>query len=1221
MSCRFAVLFAALSLLAACGGAQRLGPVAPDAPLVEAALPGVDDLDAIRDGSPATLEDALLASWVHEVAGDPEAAARVVADAPAGPPQLEAGRWLRLHRLRNDVPDYDTVVAAAMDRPVDHPLAQVLRADLAWVLAYRAHRYAMGGSEFAAPALGAPARWRAVGPLSNADVLDAGVDLEPDTDAVLADAYVLDGGTVTTTEVPTRSGGVELPAGPVGVYYLEAFVEVDAPTRAVLAMSTGARYRVTIDGVEVARRGLDDLYEAQLRLREVVLPEGRHRVLVQVATTSTRSLSLRLVPVEGGEIVSFGPTAGPIAGGVRASDPRGVSPIDLLGAVSDDATDLGWLLQADAAALSADGLGALDLVIAGLDAAPHPVRALALVRLSEVLWTRRPQERDDLAASVLRDATGLWPGAVTLAIARATRLHADGRVDEAVEILERIVDARPDVFEAWQRLADLQRELGFDELALTSHRRAAALFPSHCPNVRALVGAMDRRNEAISPDILPEAWLRCDVAWEALIDRWWLPRGELEEAMAAAQRLAARNPTEVRHVELWLDLALALDDDAAIAEARAFGDRTVWGTADRAIEDADLALASGDTPGAVDALDRLVSDRPSDVDRRALRARVAGDPVFAELRRDGLAQVQAWSDAETTASGAVVYVFDYGAFRWFEDGTRVDLVHQIVRLQTRDALAEYGEVGVPADALLLTVRTIKADGRTLVPEDIAGKTSISMPDLEIGDYIELEWAQSVPASDIRHPVERTSRFYFQVPGASLWRSIAAYAWPSGWDADVQFDLRNFDGLDETTRADGVTTRTFTATDMPPPVEQPRAVDPDEWFPSVRFARGTSVAASIRPYANLVPRTTVPTDELRAAVAELTEGATTRREKAHRIFRYVVDEIPDFGGFFSEPAAWTWATHEGERLALIWTLFELAELDPQLVFIRPLEQDPTPSDVFDLSVYDLTTIRILDGRDEIWLEPEFDDWPFDYVRPEAQGQPAIVVAGPDAGTELTSPVWPLEVEQNQIDLTIRFDENGDAVIDVVETIPLRTAAGFRYFVEATPDMDEMMREVERSLAGSFPGVEMTDMTFGDVDDADLPVQMAYTFTSSGLARVVDGGLVMETPVFERSLASAWAGQPSVDHPVLVSFPVREVFRMTLVPPDGWSIDSVPDAVALEQAPNRFSRTWTLRPDGAVLERVIDLPVQRVPVENYLDFAAFLQGSQSGADTPIRMTPGG
>jgi hypothetical protein len=205
------------------------------------------------------------------------------------------------------------------------------------------------------------------------------------------------------------------------------------------------------------------------------------------------------------------------------------------------------------------------------------------------------------------------------------------------------------------------------------------------------------------------------------------------------------------------------------------------------------------------------------------------------------------------------------------------------------------------------------------------------------------------------------------------------------------------------------------------------------------------------------------------------------------------------------------------------------------------------------------------------------------------------------------------------MTIRFDTDGNAQISVDETIPLRTAAGFRYFVEATPDLNEMMREVERSLAGSFPGVEMTSLEFGDIGDADIPVRMSYTFTSRGLARSIVDGLVMEAPVFERPLASAWAGAPTIEEPILVAFPVRESFRMTLVPPPGWRIDTVPEAVSLTEDVNRFSRVWMLTAEGAVLERTIDLPVQRVAVERYPNFATFLQASQSDADAPVEMVP--
>lgn len=71
-------------------------------------------------------------------------------------------------------------------------------------------------------------------------------------------------------------------------------------------------------------------------------------------------------------------------------------------------------------------------------------------------------------------------------------------------------------------------------------------------------------------------------------------------------------------------------------------------------------------------------------------------------------------------------MFDYAATRVFEDGSTIELVHQIYKAQSEEAVDELGD-STPPSQQILTLRTIKADGRRMEPDQIAGKDSISLP--------------------------------------------------------------------------------------------------------------------------------------------------------------------------------------------------------------------------------------------------------------------------------------------------------------------------------------------------------------------------------------------------------------------------------------------------------------------------------------------------------------
>src|SRR5690606_7945109 len=126
--------------------------------------------------------------------------------------------------------------------------------------------------------------------------------------------------------------------------------------------------------------------------------------------------------------------------------------------------------------------------------------------------------------------------------------------------------------------------------------------------------------------------------------------------------------------------------------------------------------------------------------RHVLRSLYGENPLEA-YRRDGAEVIRELEASGRTYEEPMVLVLDYTVYRVFEDGSMLELTHNIFRLQSQEAVDAMGEYAVPDGAQMLTLHTVKADGTRLEPDEIAGKDTISFPSLSPGDYIEFEYVR------------------------------------------------------------------------------------------------------------------------------------------------------------------------------------------------------------------------------------------------------------------------------------------------------------------------------------------------------------------------------------------------------------------------------------------------------------------------------------------------
>src|SRR5262249_47740546 len=150
---------------------------------------------------------------------------------------------------------------------------------------------------------------------------------------------------------------------------------------------------------------------------------------------------------------------------------------------------------------------------------------------------------------------------------------------------------------------------------------------------------------------------------------------------------------------------------------------------------------------------------------------------------------------------------------------------------------KWGEVQVPEGADVLTLRTVKADGSTREPEEIAEKQTISVPDLEVGDFVEFEYVDPAPPPGAFPGGFIAEGFYFRSYDAPLDRTEYLLATPAGMPVTV--DARGAAPEMKTERRGELEVRTWAARQQPQMFAEPSATPFAEYVPSVRGASGVS----------------------------------------------------------------------------------------------------------------------------------------------------------------------------------------------------------------------------------------------------------------------------------------------------------------------------------------------------------------------------------------------
>ncbi len=990
-----------------------------------------------------------------------------------------------------------------------------------------------------------------------------------------------------------------------GVFYVETFFATRGDRELVVAVQGAVS--VWIDGALVLNRGPDEWGSWQRFGAHVAVGDGRHRLL---ARTATPAASIRLLNPDGtaaGLAADVDPRAGySLRAPVVLADPN---PIDgIVRALAANAPSGASPAESALAAYAAHA-DQMDDVAAALvepfatqaDAGPLALEMAATVATGDPSWpedTRGPRAQSLRVRALARDPR-LWRTSLASVLDGAEQ-HG---LPDAVEPLRRLAADFPNEPEVLEQLAQLYARLGWRAEQVHALSDLAARFPDDVGALHVYLDALDDQGPAEEADKVAARIRRLDPDSEVDLDRA-LVRHDYATAVSELRRIEARRPDRKDIASRVADvLARSGDPSAAVKQLEKALEKHPRDQQAR-VRIADREYARGDRSALRRALAAALQAKSKTDDLRAAIDLIEGATDLEPFRRDGRAIIkdyQAWEAAGHHMEGTAARVLDYSAIWVHDDGSSEMLEHEIQKVQSEEAVHNESETEPPA-GLVLHLRVIKPDGRVLEPEPIAGKATLTLPNLEVGDFVEMEHITS-QAGDGAHGRQYAGpHWFFREADKGYWRSEFVVITPA--DRQLEIEARGAVPAPET-RPMGTFVERRWRVDLSPPAEmEPDSPPITEFLPSVRVGWGVSPETTLARLVDLAADTTPLDPRLRSLALDVVGGAppSASGERARRLYRWVLAHVQDGKETDGRRVV---NGKSGSRQSAFRYLLRLVGIDSELAVVRNRLATPPVGPMSEVEQYDALVLRVVTDQGVRWMTVRDKFAPFGYVPAEWRDQPAIrLVEGMPRDRVLAPGAIDRVAYQGRADV----HEDGSALLDLTLSFDGNRAIAWRTALDQVPQA-KLYDFIERELvAPSFDGGHVREMSAEAADDLDRPLVMHLRVEVPDLAKPVGAGLALRPP-FAPNLGQL-AALPSRRTPLLRRTSWRaEIHLHVVLPPSTRPPARLP--VGRAHDGDAFVEVKDVVSGHAIdFDRVIDLPSGRVqPGADYASWQNFVREADS------------
>ncbi|MBS2016567.1 MAG: tetratricopeptide repeat protein [Deltaproteobacteria bacterium] len=987
-----------------------------------------------------------------------------------------------------------------------------------------------------------------------------------------------------------------------GVFYVETFFE--SPADRDLLVAVQGSLSVWVDDVEISRRDLREWGVWQKFGGAVRVGKGRHRVLARVINDVG---SIRLLDLDGAAAKIETDTDGRKPYGLSRPtvlpDPNPIAGLVARAAEEKDLemSPLGTFLAAHAAHV--DGLNDVATVmmqplVTAKDAASVSLAMAAQYARSDVAYpeqVRRSNEKELYSKAAAADAR-MWFPKAWLIIEDAEQR---GLVD-AVEPLRKLASDFPNVPEITEQLTRVYGKLGWRAERMRAVKDLYERFPDDKDAVALYVGALEEDGSLAEADKVAVRLKQLDPDAEVDLERA-IARRDWKAAIAELRRIEKRRPDRKEIAARIADVLARSGDPSAASEQLQKALAKNPADAGARLRIADHAYAKGDTTALRRALAEALQAGSKGIEIREAVELIEGASLLEPYRTDGrkvIKEFEAWEKTGKHMDGTAARILDYAATWVHPDGSSEMLEHEILRMQSQEAVSKEAEQAPPG-GLVLNLRVIKPDGSVLEPETVAGKQTLTMPHLEVGDYLEIEHITATPSEGSKGKRYRGPHWFFREADKGYWRSEFIVLTPK--DRPVEIETVGSVPPPKVSEKGTLVERRWRVDESPPAPEEPDSPNPREFLPSVRVGWGVTLEEMLVRYVDAASDETPLDPRLRKIARDIAGKipASKRDEQARAVYKWVGEALQESNETDGRRVI---TGRSGSRQAAFTYLVRALGIPIELALVKSRIAMPPAGKMSEVEIYDNIVARLDTDQGVRWMVVRDKFAPFGYVPAELRGQPAIrLVAGTPRDTTPTLGAADGVIIEGRA--TMKAD--GSASVEISQAYQGRMGIGLRSVFDRVPESKRNEFVETRLLAPNLPGARLRNLTIKNADDLAAPLVLVMKADVPQIARTGSGNKMILKALFPVSIAQI-ASLAQRQTPLLLASSSHVEVSFQITPPDSFRLPGSLPTGELKDGDRSVSVKDGIEGRSVVLRRVVDIPAGRVqPGAEYARFVAFTQ----------------
>ena len=1042
-----------------------------------------------------------------------------------------------------------------------------------------------------------------------------------DKDPVLASEYHVDG--QTRAQFQYRPDFVtRLIATQKGIYAAETQIHLDRDADVQIIANSNQFYRLDIDGVNILTRDVSDFGKNRNNSATATLTQGDHIIRLKVGyfNNSNDYLQIWIQPnpesadgnppviTESKDITLTSVNPNQVSN-IRRYDVRSIVG-DTIESIPSDALQT-WL-AAMIAITDGNVQIADELLNTRLKSAPNDVVAKYLLayRYREDA-NMHAKTRTEKVIGIFKEIEESAPEFGHVHIMLMKILYDEGQAKQALDIYQTYQSYIPDTDYTNALLGDIASKRGWPEIASDYFIKAAQLSPDSCHlNNLALEKMADNHHYIAFEDLNPTLQ-NCQNIIEHFSKLEGDNKNDSKFWQNALLMLSETYPNSIWHRVKALNIQVRTDPAGAITKMNTLLDGVQKGfypkpnTAEM-LRFVDQLRASKHTAEAEQLIRRLRQIAPVNSSYLTLYWMTNDKKPFEDLRIDGMKTIRDYVALNKTESGPSAGILDYQVTHFNPDGSKLILVHQINRALSKEGKDDLSEISLPDDSAILKLHTIKANTYEIVePESINYKKSITVPNLAVGDFIELEYVIYKSAPSGYDNAAEDGVFYFANYQMPFVHSEYVLEYPREWQPEiVQSGPKDIIQKDCTNIDDYARCRYY-VDNAQVIIGEPNAIVPIDIIPNIQFYHRTGWKEKKQSFfeRDTINSRMTPYIEQYYNNIKIPKDASTW-EKARVIYEDVVKNI-DYDKKFSSDATNTITRGSGSRMYAVKALYDKAGIRNYFAYVHrataPRNINNLPSHADD--GYTFYLIAETEKGPAYIFTDITDTKPFDELSPDVQNAEVIpMVPGMDSFTSRTDSIDHL-LTNITIDCSIHPDSSASCKQTQTDNNNSDILRGFlNRFKNDTVMLHQIM---QKSIASEYGRVNIKNINYKDLDDKYSPIQLDIEFDIASFATTQDNEFLI-TKQYSFNLVNAYASVSANErkYPVVIEDGYLFSRTLTFHMPSGyqWQSRTLQNASVNTRFGN-YSRDIRISGETLEIKEKIQILPQYIELSDYRDFRDF------------------